>query len=110
MKTANIFESIPDNLDDEFFDLLIKNENITIERIISKGHASPAPAGDDKGWYDQASNEWVIVLKGSAVIAFENDTEVRLGTGDHITIPAHSKHKVKWTDPEAETVWLAVHY
>jgi hypothetical protein len=36
--------------------------------------------------------------------------EVRLGPGDWLLIPAHQKHRVAWTDPEAETVWLAVHY
>ena len=30
--------------------------------------------------------------------------------GDHVTIPAHTKHKVSWTDPTQETIWLAVFY
>ena len=25
-------------------------------------------------------------------------------------IPAHRRHRVEWTDPEAPTVWLALHY
>ena len=109
MKSENIFESIPENLDDEIIDLLVQDENVKIERIISKGHISPAT-----GWYDQDNDEWVLLLKGSAIIAFDSDTgggsDICLETGDHINIPAHTKHKVKWTDPETETLWLAIHY
>lgn len=102
---GNIFDSIPDNLDDEVFDLLLQNNQIKIERIISKGQSSPK-----SGWYDQDKNEWVIVLKGEAVISFENNKDIRLKVGSHLHIPAYRKHKVKWTDPKVETVWLAVFY
>jgi len=33
-----------------------------------------------------------------------------MGPGDSFEIPAHVKHKVVWTDPEDETVWVGVHY
>ncbi len=105
MKLANIFASIPSNLDDEQIDLLAQNENVRIERIISKGHNTPA--GD---WYDQEKDEWVIVLKGAAILAFENAGDVRLESGDYLNIPAHTRHRVKWTQPDSETVWLAIHY
>ncbi len=39
----NIFDDIPENLDQEIFNLLIDSENIKIERIISKGHTYPPP-------------------------------------------------------------------
>ncbi|MDT8317429.1 MAG: hypothetical protein RQ824_05500, partial [bacterium] len=58
MDLKNIFESIPNNLDEEVFELLLQNENIKIERIISKGHRSP-----ESGWYDQKKSEWVIVCR-----------------------------------------------
>lgn len=105
MKAENLFESIPQNLDKEFFDTLIQSDRVEIERIVSKGHTSP-----DSGWYDQEKNEWVIVLKGEAIISFEQESDVSLKPGDHINIAAHVRHRVKWTDPDAETVWLAVHY
>lgn len=105
MKLKNIFESIPDNLDEEIFEQLIQSDNVKIERIISKGHKSP-----ESGWFDQEKNEWVIVLKGEAVISFENEIDVNLKAGSHINIPAHKRHKVSWTDPKTETIWLAVHY
>lgn len=77
-----------------------------MERIISRGHAS----GQDF-WYDQEDNEWVILLQGSASLSFEGEKEpVVLHPGDYIQIPPHYKHRVEWTDPACETVWLAVHY
>jgi len=105
MKPANIFEGLPDKLDSELFDTLAKKGDLKIERIVSKGHVSP-----ESGWYDQAQDEWVIVLQGEATISFETDVDVHLGIGDHINIPAHTKHKVSWTTPKIETIWLAVHY
>lgn len=105
MKTANIFESIPDGSEDEVVDILLKNKNVSIERIVSKGHTSPAT-----GWFDQKKAEWVLVLKGAAIISFIDDSDISMKAGDHILIPAHKKHRVKWTDSETETVWLAVHY
>ncbi|PCI07983.1 MAG: cupin [Gammaproteobacteria bacterium] len=105
MNTENIFKHIPENLDDELVELLVQSKKIKIERIISKGHTSPAT-----GWYDQDNDEWVLILKGAAIIVFDNGGEFSLGAGDYLTIPAHVKHKVTWTDLEKETVWLAIHY
>lgn len=101
----NLFASLPEDLESEAFDILVRSDHVTVERIVSRGHSSPAA-----GWYDQASNEWVVVLKGEAVIAFEEGEEAVLKPGDHVDIPAHRRHRVKWTAPGTETVWLAVHY
>ena len=105
MKVNNLFAQIPANLDQELSEVLVDNNTVCIERIISKGHTSPPT-----GWYDQPKNEWVIVLKGEAIISFEDKTEVALKPGSHIDIAAHIKHRVSWTDPDNETIWLAVHY
>lgn len=105
MEKANIFNNIPKDLTDEVFENIVSKGTLKIERIISKGHTSPK-----EGWYDQSNNEWVMVMQGEAVISFENDKDVRLVLGDHINIPAHTKHKVSWTAPDVETIWLAVHY
>ncbi|MCW9012598.1 MAG: cupin domain-containing protein [Gammaproteobacteria bacterium] len=105
MKPDNIYQSIPASLNQEIFEQLVQHEQVTIERIISRGHTSP-----DTGWYDQDKNEWLIVLKGAATIAFENDADIHLTEGSYLNIPAHKKHKVSWTDPTTETIWLAVHY
>ncbi|MGA8259730.1 MAG: cupin domain-containing protein [Arenicellales bacterium] len=78
---------------------------VTIERIISKGHVSP-----ESRWYDQAREEWVIVLRGEARLSFEDGDAVALKPGDYILIPAHARHRVEWTTPGMETIWLAIHY
>ncbi|MDN3554514.1 cupin domain-containing protein [Halomonas maura] len=103
---TNLFDDLPAAVDDEVFEVLARNERVTIERIVSRGQASPAGGG----WYDQAHDEWVLVLKGEARLAFEGGDEVRLAPGDHLVIPAHRRHRVAWTTPDTETVWLAVHY
>ncbi|PAJ75334.1 cupin [Pseudoalteromonas sp. NBT06-2] len=101
----NIFKEIPDDLSSEVFENLASGMNVKIERILSKGHSSPVT-----GWYDQTQNEWVIVLKGEAILTFNNKPDVQLKQGDYLNIKAHQKHKVSWTTPEEETVWLAIHY
>jgi cupin 2 domain-containing protein len=101
----NLFENIPKNLDKEVFQQLVNNEQVSIERIISKGHSSP-----ESGWYDQDKNEWVMVVSGKAILSFDDGSDISLKTGDYVNIPAHKKHKVKWTDPAVETIWLAIFY
>ena len=102
----NIFENIPDHIPEELFHEIIKTENLKVERIVSKGHSS-----ENNSWYDQEKNEWIILLKGSAGLLFEGDEKaVVLRPGDYINIPSHTKHRVEWTDPKLETVWLAVYY
>ena len=104
MKKENLFKNIPHKLKEELFEEILSNKNIMIERIISKGHASP-----QSEWYDQEKNEWVLVLQGEAILAFE-DKEVHLCAGDYCNIPAHVKHRVAWTQSAHETIWLAIHY
>ena len=106
MIPKNIFSSIPQPIADEIFETIVQAQHITIEKIISQGHSSPQDF-----WYDQQQNEWVIVLTGQAKLKFaEHDELVEMKPGDHINIPAHYKHRVEWTDPNEETIWLAVHY
>ncbi|WP_300271900.1 cupin domain-containing protein [Halomonas sp.] len=101
----NIFALPPGIMEAEQFDALAAGKDVRIERIVSQGHASP-----EEDWYDQPQHEWVTVLQGRAVLALASGEEVALGPGDHLTIPAHCRHRVKWTDPQQATVWLAVHY
>ncbi len=103
--TENIFSSLSLELQAESLDVLLQNNNIRIERIISQGHTSPA-----SGWYDQEDNEWVLIFEGAGTILFEDGREVTMRKGDYLHIPAHAKHKVSWTDPDRQTIWLAVHY
>jgi len=91
---------------EEAFSEIFARPGLKIERIISQGQASPPGF-----WYDQTLNEWVIVLKGSARLQFEDEPGTRtLGAGDYVFIPARKRHRVEWTEPEQPTVWLAIHF
>jgi cupin 2 domain-containing protein len=103
VKAQNIFSSIIKDLDQELFDDLLEQDNVKIQRIVSTGQVS-------ESWYDQDFNEWVMVLKGAAVICFEDEQPIQLQEGSYINIPAHKIHCVSWTSLQSETVWLAVHY
>ncbi len=105
MNKSNIFEAIPNELRQELFEDIVSTESLKIERIVSYGHTTT-----DFEWYIQERNEWVILLQGEAVLSFENEDDLRLKSGDYINIPALKKHRVSWTKPDEETIWLAVHY
>src|ERR1700730_14032403 len=32
-----------------------------------------------------------------------------LRPGDYVELPAHTKHRIEWTDADRPTVWLTVH-
>ncbi len=106
MVASNVFENLPNPLNGEIFQDLLQAEHLRIERIISRGHHSP-----EGFWYDQEHHEWVMVLKGRAGLTLEGTEGVTiLNPGDWVNIPAHCRHRVEWTEPHTETVWLAVHY
>lgn len=105
MKPSNLFSPLPSAIPDEVFEAVVQTEHFTLERIVSAGHATPA--GE---WYDQDTHG-VILLKGRAGLRFEQETAVHeLQPGDHVLIPAHCRHRVEWTAPSQQTVWLALHY
>jgi cupin 2 domain-containing protein len=105
MKLLNIFDNIPKHLPQELTQELLRSPQATIERIVSRGHCSA------KGfWYDQHWDEWVLLLSGMALIEFKEESEsTPLGPGDCLLIPAHTRHRVAWTEPHADTIWLAIH-
>ena len=99
---GNIFSNLPDASAEEVFEVLHKQKGLTIERIISNGQATP-----EGEWFDQKSDEWVLLIDGNGVIRFEDGTEITLSKGDYLFIAKHKKHRVIHTDPN--TIWLAVH-
>ena len=106
MESSNLFTGIPADLPQELMETLAGAGRMRIERIVSRGHASPPGF-----WYDQDEHEWVALLKGSAALRFENgDRLLELAEGDFVNIPAHERHRVEWTAADVETVWLAVFY
>lgn len=105
-EVENLFGKIPVPLPEELFEPLVQTPTFTLERIVSRGHNTPAGQ-----WYDQEREEWVMVVKGRARLFFEQRAEVvEMKAGDYVHIPAHCRHRVEWTDPDQETIWLAMHY
>lgn len=105
MQRGTLSEGIPDVLPAELFTPLVDTQAVRIERIVSRGHTSPADA-----WYDQSEREFVLPVAGAARIELEGGGEVALGPGDWLVLEAHVRHRVSWTLPDATTVWLAVFY
>jgi len=107
VRAGNLFADVSAaSAGEEALSEIFAQPGLKIERIISLGQACPP-----EFWYDQAWNEWVIVLKGSATLQFEDEAATRaLREGDYVFIPAGKRHRVEWTDPQRPTVWLAVHF
>ncbi len=100
----NLFADLPpEGAPEETFATLLAAPGARIERIVSRGQASPPGF-----WYDQAEDEWVAVLAGSATLRFADAPEpLHLAPGDHVRIASHRRHRVERT--EDPTIWLAVH-
>jgi len=106
MEIANLFATGLESKRQEIFETLLEEDRFRLERIVSRGQATPAGQ-----WYDQERNEWVALLSGSASLLFEGEREPRvMKPGDYVLIPSRCRHRVEWTDPDHETVWLALHY
>jgi len=106
MKAENLLEGIPAEVSDELLTTIHRGGGLRIERIVSRGQSSR-----EGFWYDQDDSEWVLVLEGSAAVQFEGKAEpVELKRGSYLNIPAHARHRVVWTDPDQQTVWLAIYY
>lgn len=100
----NLFK-LPDRTgEEEYFQPLIPDHGVLIERIISTGQAS-LPGF----WYEQERDELVAVLQGEAQLAWENGRTQTLLPGDWVLIPAREKHRVAMTSTEPPCIWLAVH-
>lgn len=100
----NRYATLPAQLPDEVVQTLHSTEHLRIERIVSQGHASPPDF-----WYDQAEHEWVLLIQGAARLRLDDEV-VELKPGDFLNIPAHRRHRVEWTSPDQQTIWLAIHY
>ena len=104
MEVSSLFAGVPSSLPQELTEALVQAKHVRIERIISHGHAS-----SDGYWYDQDENEFVLLVSGAARLQFEDEV-IEMKPGDWINIPAHRKHRVEWTTPDEQTIWLAVFY
>ena len=93
----------PDGL--ERFDALLVRPGVTVERIVSTGQVTPVDVP-----YQQAWDEWVLLLAGAARLWIEGRDEVTMAPGDHLLIPANVRHRVLWTLADPPTIWLALHF
>jgi len=82
---------------------LLQTPSLRLEHIVSKGQVSPRGF-----WYDQMDPEWVVLLRGSASLEFEEAGMLELRAGDSLTIPARLKHRVAAVSEDA--LWLALHF
>jgi len=105
MAVRNLLADIPPGTEKELVEEILRTESFRIERIVSRGQASP-----EGFWYDQQTEEWVLLVSGSATLGFDDGRKVDLRPGDHLFIPRHVRHRVERTDPGQETVWLAVYW
>ncbi len=107
MNCDNIFQQIPEALQDEIFTTLVDGKNIRIERIVSYGHHS-----EEDQWYDQNRDEWVIILRGHAKLMIDDGrlSVLEMAEGDYQLLPAHLRHRVLSSSTIEPTVWLAVHF
>lgn len=109
--TRNFFADIPAALPQELVETWLQAEGLRIERIVSRGHTAPA----DGGWYEQAEHEWVMLVQGEAELEWQGEAgqppaRQRLRAGDALLIPAGRRHRVSWTPPQRDSVWLAVFF
>jgi cupin 2 domain-containing protein len=72
---------------------------VVIEQILSGRLAAPLS-------YDQAHDEWVLLLSGRAVLELAGE-RLDLTMGDWVQLPAHVPHRLLETQPG--TTWLALH-
>lgn len=103
-ESGNLFRDIPGQAPEEIVDTLARTATVRVERIVSTGQATPPGQ-----WYDQEEDEFVLLVSGSAAIAFDGEsTEHRLSPGQWLWIPARRRHRVAWTSTTPPAVWLTV--
>ncbi|MBN8941889.1 MAG: cupin domain-containing protein [Rhizobiales bacterium] len=102
---TNLFDDLPGKAETELFTELLARDGVRIERIISTGQSTPVDQP-----YDQAHDEWVLLLRGAARLWIDGEGERELRPGDHLLIPARRLHRVLWTSQDEPTVWLAIHF
>ena len=83
VKTGDLERNLPARpLPDEIVDLLLERPGLRIERIVSTGQTTP-----EGQWYDQETDEWVLVIAGAARLRIDGEvTDRELGEGDWILL------------------------
>ena len=92
----NLFDFPKERLLQEQCLEVLAHKNVRIEKIISQNHTTD--------WYDQAEDEWVVLLKGSAAIEY-GDNMIMLNEGESAFIPRHKEHRAVSI---GDCIWLCV--
>ena len=98
---TRLFEKSDPPPSGERFETLATCGDVVIQRIISAPKTASGP-------FLQASNEWVMVLQGGALLELDGEA-VQLSEGDALMIPAHTPHRVVETSELPACIWLTVH-
>ena len=77
---------------------------VRLERIVSSGQSSPPGF-----WYEQNTDEWVLLLTGTAALTLADGKSVELQAGDTYFLPAGLRHRVERTSSEPPCIWLCLH-
>lgn len=99
MPDGNLYAASDAPAAGERFDTLLQHRQLVVERIVSAAGASSAE-------FVQAQDEWVLLVRGSAVLEVAGQARA-LEAGDYLFLPAGTPHTVKHTSGDA--LWLAVH-
>ena len=100
----NIFKNFYGGSKTEIEEEIFTAKNIKLARIKSIGHTS-----SENFWYEQDTDEWVMVLGGFGEIEWPDGSKKMLGAGDYIFIPAFEKHRVSYTSQDPPCIWLAAY-
>jgi len=92
-------------LKEELIEKLGESKGGWVERIVSEGHTTP-----EGQWYDQITDEWVLVMQGEAILDLGSNGIIELHEGDYYFIPAGMRHRVGYTSSEPKCIWLAIHF
>ena len=114
----NIFDLKDLSENEEIVKILVKNENVKIEEIISTGQVT--------GWQESDKNEFVILIQGNAEIEYfenndykrnimknqrnTNNKKLQLVRGDTVLINKGERHRVSYTSKEPCCVWICIFF
>ena len=106
MRGGNLQSGLPSEpTPEELIEVLFERGQARIERIVSTGQSMP-----EGHWYDDDTDEWVLLVSGEARLRIEGESEDRaLRSGDWVFLPAHCRHRVTWTSIDPPAIWVAVH-
>jgi cupin 2 domain-containing protein len=100
---SNLFAQTTSPTGEEVIQPLLDGKTFRLESIHSFGQSTP-----EGFWYDQADEEWVLLVRGSARLEFEGEGMLHLNSGDYLLIPAHCRHRVSEVSHDA--IWIALHH